>query len=714
MAKYKWPETGDRKFIGKRISRIDGPAKVQGKARYTYDTKEPGMLFGKILRSPHAHARIVSIDSAKAEKMAGVVAVKIIQGVGTEIQWAGDEILAVAAVDETTAEDAVRAIHIEYEILPHYVWDRDSKDAGERAKPMADQVTGTPDEAFAQSEAVMEGEYGIPVIAHSCLESHGTVCSWNNEELMVRISTQNVSGIPEQMAGPLGIKAGSIRVKQDHIGGGFGSKFAPDRWGIENALLSKLAGGKPIKMMLDRQAEMTVAGSRPSFFARVKVGVKKDGTILAWESESCGTGGISGGGMPPVPYVFEIPNQRKKHTAISTNTASARAWRAPNHPQACLVTMAALEDAAAKLNMDPVDFFLKNIQLTGTRADYYREELQIGSDLIEWKKNWHPRGESGSGIMKRGLGLSLHTWGGRGHDSKCDLTIHPDGSVEAKLGSQDLGTGTRTVINQVVADSLGLPMEQVRVLIGDSGYPVSGGSGGSTTIGGVSSSSRRASVNALEQLYLKVAPALNAQPAELECVDGKIRVIADPSRSLSWGEACRKLGAMPLTARGENPGPGNLSNSGVGGIQMADVSVDVETGVVRLNKMVAVQDCGLVINPKLAESQCYGAMIMGICYSLYEEKIMDRLTGVMLNPNLEFYKLAGIGDFGELVVHMMITPTHDARGVIGLGEPPVISPGAAISNAVANAIGVRVPHLPLTPDRVLEALQRKGGNHASL
>jgi xanthine dehydrogenase YagR molybdenum-binding subunit len=167
--------------------------------------------------------------------------------------------------------------------------------------------------------------------------------------------------------------------------------------------------------------------------------------------------------------------------------------------------------------------------------------------------------------------------------------------------------------------------------------------------------------------------------------------------------------------RGKNPGPGALTSSGVGGVQMADVSVDVETGVVKINKIVAVQDCGLVVNKKLAESQCYGALIMGVAYSLYEEKVMDAKTGRMLNPNMEFYKLAGIADIGELVVHMMTGKGYDERGVIGLGEPPVVSPGAVISNAVANAIGVRVPTLPLTPDRVLEALEKKGGtNNASI
>ena len=715
MAEYKWPEPEKRTLIGKRISRVDGPLKVSGKAKYSYDINRPGMLYGKMLRCPHAHARVVSIDTSAAEKMPGVKVVHIIQDAGKEVQWAGDDIVGVAAVDEPTAEDAIRAIKIQYEVLPHLVIDTDPKAAGEMAKPAAATTIGDPDKAFAEAEAVSEGFYGLPVITHCCLEAHGMITEWEDEKnLLVHPSTQNVSGTASQMATPLEIPASNIHVQQDHIGGGFGSKFGPDSWGIECARISKKAGGKPVKLFLERNAELMVAGARPSAYARVKIGAKKDGTIVAWQSDSWGSGGPGGGGSPPIPYIFNIPNQRKQHTAIANNIGSARAWRAPNHPQACLITMSALEDAAAQLNMNPLDLFLKNIELTGPRAQIYRDELKIAAELIEWEKNWHPRGDKTAGPVKRGLGLSIHTWGGGGHPSDCDITIQPDGSVELKMGTQDLGTGTRTAINIVVADTFGLPLNAVKVMIGDNRFPVSGPSGGSTTIGGVSASSRRAALDALDQIFARAAPALNAQPADLEAAGGTIRVKNDSSRSMTWAQACSKLGGMPITVRGKNPGPGKLNDQGVGGCQIADVSVDVETGVVKINKIVAVQDCGLIIDLKTAESQVYGALIMGVAYSLYEEKIMDQQTGRMLNPNMEFYKLAGIGDIGQLVVHMMTGKGYDERGTIGLGEPPVISPGAAISNAVANAIGVRVPTLPLTPDRVLEALEKKGGSNASI
>jgi xanthine dehydrogenase YagR molybdenum-binding subunit len=786
MHDYQWPDPEHRTLIGKRISRVDSPDKVSGRARYTYDVKRPGMLFGKMLRSPFAHAKIVSIDISAAEKMPGVKAIEIVQKAGSTIHWAGDEVVAVAAVDEATAEDAVRAIQVKYQKLPHLVSDAEPpRDAGESQGPLsmddlgdmldnqvpenqivsqvqqygisfkptdedvkdakeegvpdaiidavlkaavhpeaagksksnyqkaAAQNQGDVDKAFAEAEAVSEGLYGAPVITHCCMESHGSTSEWTDpEHLFVHISTQNVSGIAGQMAEPLKMPASNIRVHQDHVGGGFGSKFGPDRWGIVTAKLSKKAGGKPVRLMLERDSELEVAGARPSAYARVRVGAKKDGTLLAWQSQSWGTGGPGGGGMPPIPYCFAAPNQRKEHTAIRNNIGPARAWRAPNHPQAAVLTMSALDDLAAKLTMDPYDFFLKNIELTRL-PNVYREEFPIAAELMGWKEKWRPRGQNFSGGIARGVGLSLHTWGGRGHGSDCDLTIHPDGSVDVKMGTQDIGTGTRTCIAVVAADALGLQVDAIKLYIGDTLYPPSGGSGGSTTPGGVSSSTRRAVVDARDALFAKVAPALNAQPDDLEARDGSVRLKSDPSRSLSWKEACSKIGATPLTCHGHNDQAASknkpdLTNSGVGGVQMAEVAVDTDTGIVKVTKMVAVQDCGLIIDVKMAESSVLGALTMGVSYSLFEEKIMDSTIGRMLNADMEFYRLAGLNDIPELKVHMMTGKGYDERGVIGLGEPPVISSGAAISNAVANAIGVRVGILPLTPAKVLAAM-----NHGS-
>jgi xanthine dehydrogenase YagR molybdenum-binding subunit len=574
MPDYSWPDAEHRTLIGKRISRVDSPVKVSGRAKYTYDYHRANMLFGKVLRSPYAKAKIVSIDTSAAEKLPGVKAVEIIQKPGSTAQWAGDEIVAVAAVDEPTAEDAVRLIKVKYQPMAYLVSDAEpAAGAGEAAGPMSEddiddaisnqmpddqlaqylqehgvtfkvdddflndmkgegasdavlaairqapyhqanggghsayqktaaQTHGDPDKAFAEADVVSEGLYGASVIAHCCLEPHGSVSQWTDKNhLFTHISTQNVSGIAAQMAEPLQISAANIRVHLDHVGGGFGSKFAADRWDITAARLSKKAGGKPVRIMLERDSELRVAGARPSAYARVKVAAKKDGTITGWQSQSWGTGGPGGGGMPPIPYIFNIPNQHKEHTAIRNNIGPARAWRAPSHPQAAVITMGALDDLAVKLNMDPLELWLKNLEITGPRRDVHREELTVGADLMGWKEKWRPRGQNISGNIAHGLGLSIHTWGGRGHESDCDLSIHPDGSVDIKMGTQDIGTGTRTTIVIVAAETLGIPIEAINLYIGDTFYPPSGGSGGSATPGGVSSSTRRAAVDAREALY---------------------------------------------------------------------------------------------------------------------------------------------------------------------------------------------------------------------
>jgi xanthine dehydrogenase YagR molybdenum-binding subunit len=374
-----------------------------------------------------------------------------------------------------------------------------------------------------------------------------------------------------------------------------------------------------------------------------------------------------------------------------------------------VITHCALTDLAHKVDMDPVAFFKKNADLTA-RPDVYRTELDKAAELIDWKGKYHKPGE-GSGHVRRGLGLSIHTWGGRPHDSECRVVIEPDGAVSAEIGSQDIGTGTRTVIAMVLAETFGLPVSRVNVKMGDSSYPPSGPSGGSTTVGGVSSSTRRAAVNALDKLKEKVAGDLGASSAdEVEAKGGYLQLKSNPKKRMAWTAACRKLSTETISEMGKQPDSdgGKLADSGVGGVQMADVSVDMETGIVTMNKMVAVQDCGLIIDLKLAESQVYGSLIMGICSALWEERVYDQMSGDYLNADMEFYKLAGIGDIGELVVHMM-TGVYDDRGVIGLGEPPAISPMAAISNAVFNAIGARVPTVPVTPDKVLAALEKKGG-----
>jgi xanthine dehydrogenase YagR molybdenum-binding subunit len=300
--------------------------------------------------------------------------------------------------------------------------------------------------------------------------------------------------------------------------------------------------------------------------------------------------------------------------------------------------------------------------------------------------------------------MSLHTWAGRAGNGTCTIKVNPDGTVETFAGSQDLGTGTRTTIAAVVAEAFGIPMSSVKVNIGSNAYPTSGPSGGSTTIGNVSGSHHRGALLALGQIFDKVAEKHGVDAASLTARDGKI--VSGSKDVCTWKEACGLTGPMGLEVQGKGAANDGLTSQGAGGVQMVDLSVDPKTGRVRMNKYVAVQDMGTVVNPLLAKSQILGAMIQCIAYGLTEERIMDNKTGKFINANLRDYKLPRIGDIGELVVEIYQPDEQYARGIVGLGEPPVIGGGAAIANAVANAIGVRVPVIPLTPKRILDALAK--------
>ncbi|HUY36319.1 MAG TPA: xanthine dehydrogenase family protein molybdopterin-binding subunit [Pirellulales bacterium] len=746
MAEYRWPAQGSAALIGKDHDRIDGIEKTTGAAKYAYDQVLDKMLFAKLLGCPHAHCRVLKIDTSAAEKVPGVVHIAVMKkwqddkgnALVPEVRWQGDHLACVAAESEAAAALGVAAIEVEYEMLDVFVKEEDLEAAQaaertEEGRPDVQLAVEPGDEVdedefadqefsrlFKEAAVVVEGEYGIQAITHMCLEPHGSTLYWDDDKLIVYHSTQNVSGAGANFAEILGITRGDVEIRCDFVGGGFGSKFAADPWSATAAEISK-ATGRPVKMMLDRELELKIAGNRPSGFIKVKLGADQEGVVTVWDSVHWGTGGAKGGGVSKdnFPYVFNPPNRRRKQIGIVTNADPDRAWRAPNHPQACAITQTAYDDIAAKLGIDSYDVFFRNLDTVSPKkagvsmAGTYREQMEIAAKLIDWKAKWHPHGKGeADGSIVTGLGMALHTWGGGGHPSKCTIKVHPDGGVETFLGSQDIGTGTRTAIGMVVAETFGLPLSAVKVHIGSSKYPESGPSGGSTTIGGVSESNRRASQDALQQLMALAAKKLKVEPDTLEAKGGRIQVKDDPETGLNWKDACSLLKMKTLEVQGtyvRGKEESRLSGIQVGGVQMAEVAVDRETGVIKMKKFVAVQDMGLIVNPKSARSQIYGAVIMGIAYSLFEERIMDANTGAFLNCELTDYKLPRLGDIGEIVVHLHEPASEYDRGVVGLGEPPVISPGAAISNAVANALGVRVPVLPLTPKRVLDAIE-KGAN----
>jgi xanthine dehydrogenase YagR molybdenum-binding subunit len=428
---------------------------------------------------------------------------------------------------------------------------------------------------------------------------------------------------------------------------------------------------------------MLAVGNRPSTFQKIRLGATADGKLQAFELENYGTPGIGSGGVTegasgdvgvPAPFIYRVPNSRVKQASVAVNAGSSRAFRAPSHPPASFGMESIMDELAVKLGMDPVELRLKN-----DPSEVRRKEYQLGAERFGWKEKYKKPGSS-PGPIKTGVGCAGATWwGGGGKGTQAEAQVNPDGSLEIRCGSQDLGTGTRTVIGLVAAEILGLKPEQILVRIGDTRFPHSGGSGGSTTAASVSPA-----------IYDVCAQAL----AELQKQTG----VAD-ARGENWGAACKKLGVNPLVVSGK--WVEGLSSGGTGGVQFAEVEVDTDTGFVKLKRITCVQDCGLVVSKLTCESQANGGIIMGIGYALYEERVMDRRSGVVLNPNFETYKLAALADMPEIDLVLLDMPE---RGVIGIGEPVTIPTAAAIANAVANALGVRVNSLPITPARVLAAL----------
>ncbi len=799
-----WPKK--RRLLGTKIRRIDGPDKSTGRAKYSYDINRPGMLYGAILRCPHAHAKITRLDTAAAKKVPGfkalaivlppkdwvvvkadetgktlelksvpskkqadkaekrtvtvgpgvtilrgnkpvtladlkaddVVQVEVEQDViGRELFYAGDEILAVAADTEEHAKDALRAIQIEYQVLEHVVDPAEVlAKPGLRTTPLPNLspgkefTKGDPAAGFKAAEAVVEASYGVGVISHQCLETHGLVAEWDADGgLTVWASTQATVATAAALAGRFGVPPGKVKCITHYMGGGFGSKFGPDVQGFLAADLARRTG-KAVKIMLDREEEVIAAGNRPSAYGKVKIGGKKDGTITAYVIDCYGTPGYTGGNtvnLNFLPYVYQdaIENFTRLHTVAFTNAGGARAMRAPGHPQNCILTEFAIDDLAAKLEIDPVIIRRKNlppnnpkankIEWAGRRNDIYNEQIDIALKLSGWKEKWHPPGKGKSGVIKHGIGMALHTWGGNAAGgttpNECFVFIAKDGSVTAESSTQDLGTAQRTVTAIVVAEILGLEPTDIIVKIGESTFGFSTGSGGSTTCPTQAPAALLAAQQARNDLFRKVAPKVGADSKDLAIEVGKV-VDTKTKKEWSWKEFCAKLGMDEAQGKGEwnlaisnEPGNENISSGQVGGVQTAEVLVDTETGLIRLQHIVAVQDCGLVVNKLACESQVAGGVIMGINYALFEENIIDKTTGRQVNADMEFYKLGGLKDMPKITVHMQDMPE---RGVIGIGEPPTISTAAAIGNAVFNALGVRVPILPLTPKRVLDALAKGG------
>jgi xanthine dehydrogenase YagR molybdenum-binding subunit len=687
-----WPNPSQ--VIGKAASRVDGPAKVTGAAKYTYDVQPEGWLYGMVLRSKWPAAKVTRIDLSKALAMPGVKAAVLAEGEQRTVRYYGQELAGVAATTKQQCEDALRAIVVEATPLPFVVKEDDAMRPDSPAVFDGPNVSlpsvreeGQVDAAMATAAVTAEGELRTQVQVHHPLETHGSVISVQNGQVKAWSSTQGIFSVREGLAGFLNVPQTNVEVICDYMGGGFGAKFGARDHDKIAAKLSQAAGA-PVKVMLSRLDQGLAVGNRPSSIQKIKFAADADGRLIAADVVNHGSPGISGAGKSAgggggsgiaTPYLYDFPrignsrNVRVQQFGVSLNTGPASAFRAPGHPPASFGTESIMDDLAVKLNLDPVEFRLLNDPNPVRQREY-----KLGRDKFGWAAKYQKPGSS-PGPVKTGVGLAAGGWGGGGQGTEAEAQINPDGTVEVRCGTQDLGTGSRTLVAIVAAEAFGLQPGQIKASIGDTHLPFSGGSGGSSTSASVAPAIWDACQNALAALQQQTG-------------------VAD-ARGANWPDACRKLGINPLTARGRwRPG---LSGSGAGGVNFAEVEVDTETGHVHVTKIVAVHDCGRIVNPLATTSQINGGILMAMSYALYEERIMDRQTGLLLNTSFDSYKLTNIADCPDIEVVLIDLPE---RGVIGIGEPASIPASAAIANAVANAIGARVHSLPITPAKILAAL----------
>ena len=695
-----WGPNDKHKLLNQRYTRVDGPLKATGVAKYTYDQRLPGMLYARVLRSPHAHARVTKLDTDAASKIPGVKA--IIPAPLTEVRFAGAPVAAVAATTPEIAGDALRAIKVTYEVLPHVVHAHhairpdapkvvaDENNLAEKAKNGDAQKA---EAAFATADAIVEGEYITSRVHHVCLETHGMVVDYRGgDTATIYASTQGTFTIHEDAAKELGLASNAVTTTVEHMGGGFGSKFGLGLEGLLACRLSKQTKS-PVKLMFTRYDEFVMAGNRSGSWQKLKAGVKNDGTIVALQARQYRLGGLGQGSQAGQPFIYRMGDTYREIYALHTNEDSSVAMRAPGFPQASFAVETLVDELAYKIKMDPVEFRKKNL-----RDEVYHRQLERGAREIGWSRR-NPVAGGNAGPLKRGMGCAVGTWGGGGNNQcKVDVTISRDGSVLVAVGTQDLGTGTRTYTRAIVAEELGLGIKDVKERIGNSKLGAANPSGGSTTAPSLSPSVKDAAIKARMLMAERVAPLLgNPKPEEVLFADGKVSA---NGKTLSWQQAVAALPAAGITSHGE--WRVDLQARGIHGACFAEVEVDVETGHVKPIKMVHIQDGGLPLNRLTMESQINGGMIQSLGMALWEGRVMDAQLGMMLNPGMGDYKVPGSLEMPEMVP--LIDDEDKREAVIGIAEGCIIPAVGALANAVFNATGVRVRETPITPDKILMGL----------
>jgi xanthine dehydrogenase YagR molybdenum-binding subunit len=742
-----WPINKDLKYVGKSPERWDGLAKATGRARYTSDVQLPGMLYAKFVNANVPHAKVVSVDTAAAEKHPGVRAVHVIEHVlGNAslrdpaleqanypvVRYAGQPIAAVAAVSPNAAEEAAALVKVKYDAMP-FVVDLDKARAtdaplvypgaadqggtaggggGPHGVPQTGNVHGPSirkvadtEQGLRDADVVVEGHYVTQVQTHSALETHGVVADWKPEMLTVWASTQAVSSVREELAGFFKIPMTQIRVLTEFMGGGFGAKFGAGNPGVVAAALSKKTGA-PVRLMLDREEEHLSVGNRPSSDQMLRIGAKKDGTLTAVHLVSYGTAGCGTGAgcAGPAANLYKYASLHTEENDVFTNAGPGAAMRAPGHPPGAFALEQTIDELAVKLNLDPLDL-RERIDLHPVR----KVERQVVRESALWKSR-NPLANADSGPRKRGVGFAQSVWYRFVNmDSSAEVRIHKDGSLEVLSAVQDIGSGIKTVMAQIMAEQFGVPPEKISVKVGDTNYPVGPSSGGSMTTLSLTPAVRDAAWQAAQKFLEEVAPGFGTTGEDLELVDGEVRSKSGKMQPVSFKRAAAKMKTDQIAVQSKRvPDYDHSKYLTYGGVDVAEVEVDVEIGRIHVKRVLSVHDCGRPMNPGHVISQINGGVLQGISYTLFENRLLDPDYGLMVNPNLEQYKITGSRETPEIDVRLVEAYIgQSSTDASGIGEAAgVVSIGAAIGNAVYNAIGVRIRQTPMTPAVVLAALHQ--------
>lgn len=732
-----WGADEELGIVGFPTPRVDGPARASGEAIYTYDLRLPGMSYAAVVRATIPSGRVVEIDTARARELPGVLdimtcadapAIRVRNQshlLSDTVLFAGQPIAIIVATDPAIARDAARLVEPRYEPRPFVAEPEAALRDGAPAvggaksgnvwkKPQIDE-RGDVQAGFATADAVVELTVRTPTQMHNAFETHGCVAQWEGDQLTIWESTQGVYAVREFAARKLGLPLGKVRVIATFMGGGFGAKGGGGAYTLIAATLAKRLR-RPVQLMYDREGENLETGNRGRAVQRIKIGAKSDGTLTAIEYHGISEGGAYMGWLPslagPSQMMYRCPNVRTETIGALTNLGPMDAFRAPGFVEGVVPLEAAMDELAARLGLDPLALRRRNIPAVDQSNDLPFSSFPIeecyrrASDAIGWQRRDElPK----TGRYRRGLGMASQIWwGGGGPPAYAEMHLHGDGTATVHTGVQDIGTGTRTILAQVAAEELGLALGDITVAIGDSLQgPLGPVSGGSVTTGSMTPAVRSAAADLRTTLCDLVAQMHDLPAEQLEVRGGK--VYRGDDEVIEIRALLRKLGEVQLLGKGSRgPNPDDVSVV-TSGAQFVEVEVDTVTGRVRVLRVVAAHDSGRIINPQTFNSQIYGGVIQGIGYALTEERIVDEHRGAVLNPNLEWYKLPTIADIPpiENILIDIPDPRANTTGAKGAGEPGIIPTAAAIANAVADALGVRIDELPITPARVLEALEEQ-------